>query len=137
MEECVFCKIVQGKLPSTKLYEDKAVLSFLDIFPITKGHALVIPKNHYRTIVDVPEKELGKVLETAKKIGAAQMKALGAKGFNILQSNEKEAGQVVFHAHFHVIPRKEGDGLGFRWPSKEAGKEELYKTQKIIKENLI
>ena len=84
----------------------------------------------------MPEKELGKVLETAKKIGAAQMKALGAKGFNILQSNEKEAGQVVFHAHFHVIPRKEGDGLGFRWPSKEAGKEELYKTQKIIKENL-
>ncbi len=134
MKDCIFCKIVAGEMPSTKLFENDHVLAFLDIYPGAQGHSLVIPKKHYVNLIDVPEKELQEVIKIVKKIGVAQVNGLGAHGFNVHQSNNKEAGQVVFHLHFHVLPRKENDGLGFRWNPQKANPEELKITQeKIIK----
>ena len=104
MDDCIFCKIVQGKIPCTKLYEGEQVLSFLDIMPASKGHALVIPKNHYATLLDMPHEELKSVTEAIQKVAAATMVALsGVDGFNVLQSNNKVAGQLVPHVHFHII----------------------------------
>lgn len=125
MDGCVFCGIVDGKIPSSKLYEDNEVIAFLDIMPASKGHALVITKKHYHTLLDVPHEELCALIKTAQKIGAAAMKATGAEGFNLLQSNGKVAGQVIGHVHIHVIPRKDGDGLNFSWKQEKAGEEEL------------
>ena len=109
MEDCIFCKIVAGEIPSTKLYENDEVLSFLDIAPAAKGHALVITKKHYATLLDVPHEELSELINTIQKIGAAVMIAMKAEGFNVIQSNNKVAGQIIPHVHFHIIPRKEGE----------------------------
>jgi len=113
--ECVFCKIIKNEIPCTKLFENKKVLAFLDINPATKGHALIIPKAHYENIYEIPENDLKEVISVVKKIAIAAKKALNAKGINILQSNERVAGQVVFHLHFHVFPRFEDDGQSFKW----------------------
>lgn len=133
MDDCIFCKIVSGKAPSYKVYENEHVLAFLDIFPSTKGHTLVIPKKHFANLLEAPEKEITECLKAAKNVAHAQMKALGSHGFNILQSNNKEAGQVVFHLHFHVIPRKAEDGLHFGWKRVDGKKEELEETQIALK----
>jgi len=113
--DCVFCKIVSGELPSTKLYEDDDVLAFLDISPAAKGHALVIPKAHHETIKDIPAELLGKVSAVVKQIAQALFAGLGAEGVNVGQANGPVAGQVVPHIHFHVIPRRTDDGLTFAW----------------------
>ena len=136
MNDCVFCKIAKGEIPSTKLFENDKVLSFLDIMPAAKGHALVIPKGHYRTVLDVPSEELKEIAAALQKVGAAVMKATKAQGFNIHQSNEKAAGQVIPHAHFHIIPRFENDELDFAWKPGQQDKAELEKYAKKIKENL-
>ncbi len=136
MDDCIFCKIVQGKIPSTKLFENKHALAFLDIFPGAKGHSLIIPKKHFTNMLDAPEKELAELIKVVKKIGTAQVKGLGAHGFNVHQSNNKEAGQVVFHLHFHVLPRRENDGLGFRWNPSPAKEEDLKDAQEKIKKAL-
>ncbi len=136
MDDCIFCKIVNGEIPAVKLYEDENVLSFLDIAPASKGHALVITKKHYSTLLDVPHEELGDLVKAVQKIGAAVMIAINAEGFNVLQSNHKAAGQVIPHVHFHIIPRKEGDNLSFSWEQGKAGQMELQEYQKLIKSNL-
>jgi len=137
MEDCIFCKIVKGEIPSTKLYEDGNVLSFLDIMPASKGHALVVPKKHYHTLLDMPHSELGTIMETVQKVAAAVMSSVdGAEGFNIIQSNKKVAGQVVPHVHFHIIPRSKDDKLNFAWAQGKAEQEELEKYAETIKENL-
>jgi len=132
-KECVFCKIVKGDIPSAKLYEDENILAFLDIMPANKGHALVIPKKHYEVLVDIPIDELEKLMDELKKITEAVIEATKAEGFNILMNNKKVAGQLVPHAHFHIVPRFSDDGLEFKWPSKkyEEGEIEEYK-EKII-----
>ncbi|MDL2209416.1 HIT family protein [Desulfovibrio sp. OttesenSCG-928-O18] len=114
-DSCVFCRIVRGELPSTRVYEDDAVVAFLDISPISRGHTLVIPKGHYATLLDLPEDVSSKILPVLTRIGRAVMAAMGADGFNCLQNNFAAAGQIVFHSHWHVIPRFEGDGLA-QWP---------------------
>ena len=122
-DECIFCKIVKGEIPATKLYEDKHVISFLDIMPAAKGHALVIPKNHYKTLLDMPHEEIKEVMDAVQKIAAATMVSLpGVQGFNVLQSNNEVAGQVIPHVHFHIIPRHDKDKLNFAW---EQGKTEM------------
>ena len=102
---CIFCKIVAGQVPCTKLYEDEDVLAFLDINPVTYGHTLVISKEHYSTFLSTPKAIMNKVMNVAQRIGQVQIEQLGAKGVNILINSYEAAGQVVPHFHVHVIPR--------------------------------
>lgn len=137
MEDCVFCKIVRGEIPNTTLFEDENVLSFLDIMPAAKGHALVIPKKHYATLLDMPHEELKGVIEAVQKVASATMVALeGVEGFNVLQSNNEAAGQVVPHVHFHVIPRRKEDKVRFGWEHGKAEMAELKKYAEIVKEKM-
>lgn len=116
-DNCVFCKIVTGRIPSTKVYEDGEVLAFIDIGPIVKGHVLVIPKEHFDPLTAVPARLLGRVMEAVQKVAAAQIAGLGADGVNLHQANGAAAGQVVPHVHFHVIPRFNDDGHRWNWKS--------------------
>ncbi len=118
MTDCIFCKIVKGESPSEKIYENDKVLSFLSIGPVNKGHALVISKTHYENIFDIPEELLKEVIAAVKKVSAAVMQATSAHGIVVSQNNHAPAGQVVFHLHFHVIPRYSHDGLKL-WPPKK------------------
>lgn len=114
-ENCVFCKILNGDIPSTKLYEDDDFAIILDIGPATFGHALVLPKNHYANIYEMPDELLSKSIRLAKLWGEKLVKALGADGLNLVQNNGLAAGQTVFHYHLHLIPRYEGDAVGDLW----------------------
>jgi histidine triad (HIT) family protein len=108
---CIFCSIVEGKSPAVKLYEDEKTLSFLDIRPLVPGHALVIPKAHCLDLRDCPAENLGPILSTAQRVAPAVVAAVDATDFNIIVANGKCAGQEVFHLHFHIFPRKAGDGF--------------------------
>lgn len=124
--DCVFCKIVRGDLPSFKVYEDEKTLAFLDIHPVNPGHTLVIPKaENTRNIFDVSSEDWIATTEVARKIAHAVEKAVDADGVNIMMNNRSNAGQVVDHPHVHVIPRFKGDGLS-PWPhgSYQAGEAE-------------
>jgi len=103
--DCIFCRIVGGELPSYRVYEDEEVLSILDIRPVNRGHALVIPKEHFQDVHDLPDHLLGKIAIAAKRVAAAQERALGPAGISVAQNNGAAAGQVIFHYHMHVIPK--------------------------------
>ena len=112
MDKDIFCRIVDGEIPCYKLYEDDEVLAFLDISQVTKGHTLVIPKNHYDTFLSCPKSLMNKVMDVAQRIGQVLIKIFGARGVNILTNCYEAAGQTVKHFHVHVIPRyKEEDGF--------------------------
>jgi len=115
MEECIFCKIVKGEIPSKKVYEDENFLAFLDISPIAEGHTLIIPKEHFETILDVPNSLGPGILEATKKVSSKLIEEGKAEGFNILQSNYEVAQQEVPHAHFHIIPRKKDDKRNWKF----------------------
>lgn len=117
-EECIFCKIVAGEIPSTRVYEDDETLAFMDIGPVIKGHTLVIPKAHSDPITNTPADVLQKIIVVVQKVARAQIAGLGADGVNVTQANGRVAGQVVPHIHFHVIPRFEGDGHRWNWAAK-------------------
>jgi len=119
MKDCVFCKIVSGELPSEKLMEDEESLAFMDIGPIRPGHALLIPKKHYETTMEMPGDELGRLMSKLPRLARAIVKATKAEGYNVLQMNGACAGQVVPHVHFHIIPRNTNDGVKFGWPAKK------------------
>ncbi|GAA5974523.1 hypothetical protein JCM11641_002074 [Rhodosporidiobolus odoratus] len=130
-DNCIFCKIIKGDIPSFKLVETESVYSFLDIGPISKGHALVIPKYHAAKLHDLPDAHLGDILAAAKKIAIAQ----GLENYNILQNNGRIAHQVVDHVHFHVIPKPsavDDQGLVIGWPTQEMDKEELRKLHEEL-----
>jgi histidine triad (HIT) family protein len=131
MEECLFCKIVKGELPSSKIYEDEDTLAFLDLFPVNKGHSLVIPKEHYETIFDVPADSLAKISLVMKNVADAVKKGVNADGISIAQSNGKDAGQVIPHIHFHVMPRFKDDGLKL-WPQGKYEEGEMDKFKEDI-----
>ncbi len=118
MDDCIFCKIVNGEMPSLKVYEDDYVLAFLDIMPLNPGHTLIIPKKHYEFITDIPDDDMGYIFKAIKKIANALRQGLNADGYNVLNNNGKVAGQLVSHAHFHIIPKFENDGWKFNWPAK-------------------
>ncbi len=109
---CVFCAIAEGEIPSFKIYEDDLVLAYLDINPCTEGHALVIPKAHCSGLVDTPNDLLAEIIKRVKKVAAHMKDALPCDGFNILQNNGEAAGQSVFHVHFHIVPRYAGSPEG-------------------------
>jgi histidine triad (HIT) family protein len=115
MEECIFCKIVRGEIPSAKVLENKKVLAFLDINPVSKGHTLVIPKAHYATYPEMPVEVIAALGEALQKIGKVVKSQLDFAGFNILLNNGRSAGQLIDHSHFHLIPRNVGDGV-MDWP---------------------
>ena len=119
MGSCIFCKIIRGELPASRVYEDGDTLAFMDIGPIVKGHLLVIPKRHYANIEDTPAAELRNLIVAVQKIAVAQKRALQADGVNIMQSTGRAAGQVVDHIHFHVIPRFVSDGHHWNWRAQK------------------
>lgn len=116
-KDCIFCRMAGGEIPAAKVYEDDVVLSFLDIGPLSEGHTLLIPKEHFARLEECPPELLGKVASHLGKIASAVIKATNADGYNVLCNNGRAAGQLVEHLHFHIIPRKAGDGVFNRWPS--------------------
>jgi histidine triad (HIT) family protein len=132
MENCIFCKIVKGEIPCEKIYEDSNVLAFLDIEPINIGHSLVIPKEHFKDIHETPESLVAHMMQAVKKISTALRTSLPCDGVNVTMNNEGAAGQVIFHAHIHVIPRFENDGFE-SWQGKRKYREgEMQKTVEKI-----
>lgn len=127
---CIFCSIIKGDIPSYKIYEDESVYAFLDIADDAIGHTLVIPKKHYENILDIPSDELSKVMSVVKKISNHYVDNCGFTGVNIMNASGKDAQQSVFHLHFHIIPRKEGDGMN-TWPKLEKANSDF---QKICEE---
>ena len=117
MPECIFCKIIRSEIPSFKVYEDEHVLAFLDIKPVNAGHTLVIPKEHSVNIFDISEEAWTAVAKVVRSLAGAIEKAVQADGVNIAMNNRPDAGQLVDHAHVHIIPRKAGDGLKL-WPQR-------------------
>ena len=131
-KDCIFCKIVRGEIPCSKVFETETVLAFLDIAPVNKGHTLVIPKAHCADIWDLPASLGPDLLDAIRRVGQGLKDGLGASGVNLGMNNGAAAGQVVFHAHWHLIPRFEGDGLSM-WPQKSyAGPEEMTDTAQTI-----
>ena len=112
---CIFCKIGSGRIPAARVWESEDAIAFLDVNPLADGHTLLIPKQHFTDLRDVPGELLGRILGEAPALAKAVMNAVGATGINLLQNSGASAGQAVFHVHFHLIPRTADDGLGFRW----------------------
>ena len=131
MQDCIFCKIIKGDIPSNKIYENDKVLAFLDIGPVNKGHTLVIPKKHCTNILDIETEDLDAVSEVVRKIAPAIKQAVDADGLTITSSNGEAAGQVVMHSHIHIIPRFEDDGLKL-WPQGKYEEGEAEKTKDKI-----
>lgn len=117
MENCIFCKIIAGEIPSYKIYEDEKFFAFLDISPVNPGHTLVIPKEHFPDFLAAPETVVSGLFAAAKKVAAAVQRGLAAGGFNLNVNNGEAAGQVVPHLHIHIMPRRQGDGYKL-WPGR-------------------
>ena len=113
--DCIFCTIINGGIPAAKVFESEDALAFLDIAPVSPGHALVIPKAHYETVLDIPAQAGAALLEAVQKVAKAVMEATDAHGFNLYMNTYEAAGQLVPHAHWHIIPRFRDDGLKL-WP---------------------
>lgn len=136
-ENCIFCKIIRGEIPSTRVFEDEHTLAFLDIGPLVKGHTLVIPKQHFDSLRDAAPEAAAQVMVTAQKIARAQLNGLGADGVNIHQANGRVAGQVVPHLHVHVVPRFKDDGYHWNWKAgKYAGADESNGVAERIRQGL-
>ena len=124
MDNCIFCKIANGEIPSATLYEDEEFRVILDLGPASKGHALILPKAHAADIYELPEETAGKAMILAKHMAQKMKDALHCDGFNIVQNNGEIAGQTVFHFHMHLIPRYKGDQVGLSWtPGKLSDKD--------------
>lgn len=135
-DNCIFCKIANGEIPSSTIYEDEDFRVILDLGPASRGHALILPKNHYQDVCALDDSVAAKALPLAAKIGAAMKKALGCSGFNVVQNNGRSAGQTVFHFHVHIIPRYDGGPEMVSWKPGEPTKEELSETSELIRNEL-
>ena len=131
-ESCIFCKIAKGEIPSRTLFEDERFRVILDISPASKGHAIILPKNHAANIFELPIEDAKEIFVIAKKVSTAMEKVLHCDGINILQNNGEAAGQTVFHLHVHLIPRYKGDSITIRWSPEELDAVKL----DIIKEEI-
>ena len=129
---CIFCKIAGGEIPSKTLYEDEKFRVILDLGPATKGHALIIPKDHYVNLYELPEETAGEVMKLAKKMMGRMTERLECGGFNLVQNNGDLAGQTVYHFHMHMIPRYQADGQKIGWKPQEVSQEELEEIKNII-----
>jgi len=133
--DCIFCKIIKGEIPSFKIYEDENVLAFLDIAPVNPGHTLIVPKKHFTNLEEIPEGELARLVVAIKRVGKAIKDGLGVEGYNVTENNGSIAGQIVPHLHFHVIPRRQGDGLKL-WPQGRYQEGEAEEVAKKIKDKI-
>ena len=115
MENCIFCKIANGEIPSATLYEDEDFRVILDLGPASKGHALILPKTHAANIYEISDEMAAKAMVLAKKMASKLTEVLNCDGFNIVQNNGEAAGQTVFQFHMHLIPRYKNDGVGIQW----------------------
>jgi len=129
--DCIFCKIVAGDIPALRVHEDDAAIAFVDINPLAPGHTLLIPRKHYRDITSISADELAVVTAVLPKLAKAVLNATGAAGLNLLQNTGAASGQAVFHLHFHLIPRVEGDSIGYRWNAGkyQAGEAETWQEK--------
>jgi histidine triad (HIT) family protein len=137
MSDCIFCKIAAGEIPSATIYEDEDFRVILDLGPATKGHALILPKQHFADIIQMPEELTAKAFVLAKKIVTFMKGALPSDGYNIVQNNGEAAGQTVFHFHIHLIPRYTNDHAGVGWKPGElsdAWKEEILEKSKGLRD---
>lgn len=135
MNNCIFCKIIQGEIPADKIYEDENHLAFLDIAPVNPGHILLIPIVHYKNLYNLPDDTLGGIAPLIKKIAIAVKQATNADGISIRMNNESAAGQIVPHAHFHIMPRFSNDGHR-HWRGKQCPPDKLKETAEKIKKFL-
>lgn len=130
-ENCIFCKLANGEIPSATIYEDEEFRVILDLNPATKGHALILPKEHAADLFEMPEERVQKAFALAKRMAGKMRDVLRCDGFNLVQNNGTAAGQTVFHFHIHLIPRYENDGAGITWPQgalSEEDKNEILKS---------
>ena len=134
MSNCIFCSIIAGDIPSHKIYEDSSHLAFLDIFPASKGHTLVIPKEHHADIHAMSADAYGSMASVAKNVADLLMSKLSSEGTTIMQMNREAGWQTVFHAHMHVIPRWQGDALHKPWDIAPADQEDLAKLKDLLTE---
>lgn len=135
-DDCIFCRIAAGEIPSSTVYEDEDVRVILDLNPASKGHALILPKEHYDDVCSLDEKLAAKLLPLAARVGKAMKKGLGCSGFNLVQNNGIAAGQTVFHFHMHVIPRYEGGPDMVNWQPGSSTADELAETAGKIRQML-
>ena len=131
-DDCIFCKIANGEIPSKTLYEDDKFRVILDLGPASKGHALILPKDHYANLFELPEECAGEVMKLAQKMAVKMKEKLGCEGFNLVQNNGELAGQTVFHFHMHLIPRYREDGQKIGWKPQEVSEEELEEIKNQI-----
>ncbi|GFO84450.1 MULTISPECIES: HIT family protein [Anaerostipes] len=135
-EDCVFCKIVNGDIPSNTIYENSEFKVIMDISPATKGHVLVLPKEHFKDIYDIDAETAGKLFQLAAVVARALKEVLHCDGLNIIQNNGEIAGQTVFHFHMHLIPRYEGDDVTVKWKEHSMDAEEMDQLRKDIRKAL-
>lgn len=132
--DCIFCKIIAGEIPSTRIYEDEKFFAFMDINPLTKGHCLLIPKEHHATLHDMPDDLLQGLIIVAKRLAGAAAKGLKAEGINLIQSNGRAANQIIDHYHMHIIPRWASSEVNFAaWEMIPGDLEEIKKAAEEIK----
>jgi histidine triad (HIT) family protein len=132
-KECIFCKIVNGEIPSRITFENEFILAFLDIFPISKGHTIIIPKNHYSNLEDIPDDQLSEIYKVVKILAIKIHKKLKIDGYNVLQNNFTAAGQVIEHFHVHIIPRNLNDNkFQIEIPRTQASEDELDEIFEIL-----
>lgn len=131
-DDCIFCKIANGEIPSNTLYEDEKFRVILDLGPAAKGHALILPKDHYANLYELPDETASQVMILAKKEATVMTERLQCDGFNLMQNNGETAGQTVFHFHMHLIPRYQNDGQKINWTPLAPSKEELAEVRNLI-----
>ena len=135
-DDCIFCKIAAGEIPSATVYEDDDFRAILDLGPAAKGHTLVIPKSHSDNLLSVEPDTAAKALKVISKTANAIKEALGCDGINVVQNNGEAAGQTVMHLHFHIIPRYKNDSVNIGWQPMKPSDEELAATADLIKEKM-
>lgn len=135
-DDCIFCRIAAGEIPSATVYEDDDFRAILDLGPAAKGHTLVIPKSHSDNLLSVEPDTAAKALKVISKTANAIKEALGCDGINVVQNNGEAAGQTVMHLHFHIIPRYKNDSVNIGWQPMKPSNEELAATAALIKEKM-
>ena len=134
--ECIFCKLVNGSIPSAKVYEDELTIAFMDIGQACEGHVLVATKRHAANLLELTPEEAGAVMQTARRIAGAAADAFEPEGITLFQANGAAGGQTVFHFHLHVLPRRTGDGLSLTWKREEPGMSVLHSHAERLRQAL-
>lgn len=133
MKDCVFCKIISGEKQGYKIYEDSSTIAILDIAPVNRGHALVMPKKHAENLSELSEEEVKNLFTSVQKVASSMKENLGAEGINYFINEGKVAGQIIFHVHCHVLPRYSDDGINFHTPRKKMSEEEMRKIAERLR----